>query len=334
MNALAPWQQRVYDKAAEALDAGRLPHALLLAGPAELGKRAVAEKLARRALCLARAPGAEACGECRSCHLFDSRAQTDPPEQRPDGSLAHPSGHPAHPDARFIGYGWNEKTHKPRGEIVIEQIRTMSEKLALTPQYGEHQVAILDPADAINHAAANALLKTLEEPQPGRFIWLISARPARLPATIRSRTQVLEFRLPPRDEALAWLAAQGHPASAAAEALKVAHGHPGLAHHWLGSGALTLRAEVAKDLDGLRRDAAPAAALAQRWVGDEHAALRLSFAADLALEAARHAEPARTKRLAAWFDQSNRTRELLRTPVRADLAVLELLLAWHAAGRG
>ena len=330
---LAPWQQRVYDKAAEALDGGRLPHGLLFAGPAELGKRAVAEKLAKRVLCLKRGNGEEACGQCRSCQLFESRSQTEPTETRPDGSLAHPLGHPAHPDARFISYGWNEKTKKIRSEIVIEQIRSMSEKMALTPQYGEHQVAIIDPADAINHAAANALLKTLEEPQPGRFLWLISARPARLSATIRSRTQVLEFRLPTHDEALEWLVGEGHTEARADEALRLAGGHPGLADHWLRAGALDLRKEVAIDLEGVKRDSGQAALVAARWVGDEQAALRLSFAADIALEQARRAEPAQLKRLAAWFDQANRSRDLLRTTVRADLVVLDLLLAWHAAQR-
>ncbi len=329
-DALAPWQQRVYDQAAAALDAGRLPHGLLFAGPARLGKRAVAEKLAMRALCDARAPGEEACGQCRSCHLFLSRNQMDPPETRPDGTLAHPDGHPAHPDARFIGYGWNEKTHKMRGEIVIEQIRTMSGKLSLTPQYGGHQVAIIEPADAINHAACNALLKTLEEPQPGRFLWLISAQPARLPATIRSRVQVLEFRLPPLEEARSWLIAQGHPARQADEALTIARGHPGLAHAWLEEGALALRAEVVADLDKLARDTAAAAAIAQRWASDDDVALRLRFAADIAAERARGGSQD-VRQLAAWFDMANRTRELLRTSVRAELAILDLLLTWPRA---
>lgn len=333
-DALAPWQQRVYEQAAAALDAGRLPHGLLFAGPARLGKRAVAEKLAMRALCLARAPGEEACGQCRSCQLYQSRNQMDPVETRPDGSLAHPDGHPAHPDARFIGYAVNDKTHKMRGEIVIEQIRAMGEKLALTPQYGEHQVAIIEPADAINHAACNALLKTLEEPQPGRFLWLISAQPARLPATIRSRVQVLEFRLPPADEARAWLVAHGHPAKQADEALAIARGHPGLAHAWLAQGALALRAEVAGDLDRLGRDPAAASAIAQRWTADEEIGLRLRFAADIAAERARAAAGEDIRPLAAWFDRANRTHELLRTTIRAELAVLELLLAWPSSRRG
>ena len=329
MSALAPWQRAVYGHAAGMLDAGRLPHALLFSGPARLGKRKVAERLAQRALCEARASGSEACGTCRSCRLFVARSQTDPPETRPDGSLAHPDGHPAHPDARFIGYGWNEKTHKMRGEIVIEQIRAIGEKLALTPQYGEHQVVVIEPADAINHAACNALLKTLEEPQPGRFLWLVSAQPARLPATIRSRVQALEFRLPGRDEALAWLLGQGHARAAAEDALTIARGHPGLAHAWLEDGALALRSEVADDLQRLRREPAAASAIAQRWTGDEQAALRLRFAADLAAERARASrDSAEIRGLSAWFDQANRSHALLRTTVRADLVVLELLLGW------
>ena len=99
--------------------------------------------------------------------------------------------------------------------------------MALTPQYGVAQVVIVDPADAINRSAANALLKTLEEPQPGRYLWLISSDPARLPQTIRSRCQRLEFKLPPQHEALAWLQQQGHSEASAREALDAARGHPG-----------------------------------------------------------------------------------------------------------
>jgi DNA polymerase-3 subunit delta' len=273
--------------------------------------------------------------------------QADPPELRPDGTLAHPWGRPGHPDARFIGYATNERTGKPRTEIVIDQVRALSQAFALTPQMGVAQVALVEPADTIGHAAANALLKTLEEPQPGRYLWLVASEPARLPATIRSRCQKLEFRLPPRDEALAWLRAQGHDAKAAGEALDAARGHPGQAHAWLAGDGLAVRREVAKDLDALARGDASAVATAQRWTGDGQAALRLRFAADLALERTAQAQSspdqadharapdltasARTRRLATWFDAANRTAALLRTQVRADLAVAELLLAWPQA---
>jgi len=121
----------------------------------------------------------------------------------------------------------------------------------------------------------------------------------------------------------------------AAEALDAARGHPGLADAWIRSDGLALRRQVASDLDKLERGTAGALATAQAWVADEHAALRLSHAADIALERSAAAgrtgltDAGRTRSLAAWFDAANRTRELLRTTVRADLAVTELLLAWR-----
>lgn len=333
MPALAPWQQRAYDQAAAALDGGRMGHALLLTGPVMLGKRIVAERLAQRVLCTQRQDDGEPCGRCRSCQLFAARTQSDPLEVRPDGSPAHPQGHSGHPDAYFVGYAINSKTGKPRTEIVIEQIRALSEKLSLTPQYGGAQIGLVEPAEAINHSAQNALLKTLEEPQPGRFLWLVCADPAHLSATIRSRCQRLEFRLPPREEALAWLQAQGHAAKAANEALDAARGHPGLADAWLRDGGLDLRKEVKADLAKLARGDLAVVEAAQRWTADGEAALRLRHAADLAVaEAGGLTDPARMRKLALWFDAANRTRELLRTTVRADLAVAELLLAW-ARGR-
>ena len=178
--ALAPWQQRAYDQAVATLAEGRLGHALLVCGPPQLGQREVAERLAAHLL---------AAHDPRGAHLLEAGT---------------------HPDFHLVTLLPNKEGTKLRTEIVIEQIRELSEKLSLTPQYGGAQVAIVDPADAINVAAANALLTTLEEPRPGRYLWLLASNPARLPATIRSRCQRLEFRLPPRDEALAWLQTQGH----------------------------------------------------------------------------------------------------------------------------
>lgn len=311
MTAFAPWQQQVYGRVVAALDAGRLGHGLLFQGPARLGKFAVAERLAQRVLCTGREAGGDPCGQCRGCQLLAAGT---------------------HPDYQRISFGPTRDGTKLRTEIVIEQIRRLSEQMALTPQYGGAQVVIIDPADAINSAAANALLKTLEEPVPGRYLWLISAQPNRLPATIRSRCQKLEFRLPTRADALGWLQAQGHAASEAEESLEATRGHPGLAHAWLQGGELALRREVATDLERIARGELAVVATAQRWVADDHADLRLRFAADLAVNGAaeRLTEPMRARSLAAWFDRANRARELLRTTVRADLVVVELLMAWRA----
>ena len=307
----APWQQRAYAQTADALDSGRLGHALLICGPPHLGKRAVAERLAQRTLCRNRGADEDACGQCRSCQLFAAGT---------------------HPDYSVISFVMNKEGTRLRTEIVIDQIRELSAKLALTPQFGGAQVAIIDPADAINHSAFNALLKTLEEPQPGRYLWLVTADPARLPATIRSRCQKLEFRLPTAEESVEWLRSRGHGEQAADESLAAARGHPGFADAWLRDGGLQLRKDVVADLGRLARGDASATETAQRWAADEDAGLRLRFAADHALELASGlTDLGRTRTLGAWFDAANRTRSLLRTTIRADLAIAELLLAWRAA---
>ncbi len=307
-NTFSPWQLRAYDQTVAALDAGRLGHGLLICGPAGLGKREVALALAAHVL----GRGDEAAAR-RSQQLIAAGT---------------------HPDLQLVSFIPNKSGDKLRTEIVIEQVREISQKLALTPQYGAAQVVVVDPADAINRAACNALLKTLEEPAPGRYLWLISSDPARLPATIRSRCQRLEFKLPPRAEAMAWLLAQGHAEAAATEALDAARGHPGLAAQWLRDDGLTLRKQVASDLELVASGRLGAVELAQRWAADEHADLRLRHAADLALAQASSSgltEPSRLHKLAAWFDAANRTRDLLRTTVRPDLAMVELLMAWSAA---
>ncbi len=334
MNGFAPWQERVHDRTALALDSGRLGHALLFCGPARLGKLAVAERLANRLLCTERTVEGGACGACRSCRMFASRSQADPVETRPDGSLAFPQGRSGHPDLLQVSFAINDKARppKPRTEIVIEQIRRLSEQMTLSAQYGQTKIAIIDPAEAINHAGANALLKTLEEPVPGRYLWLVSAHPSRLSATIRSRCQRIEFRMPPRAEALAWLQNSGRPAALAEEALDAARGHPGLAAEWLQSDALALRRQVATDLDRVATGEAGVVETAQRWAADANADLRLQFAADLAVArtASDLTDPARTRSLTEWFDRANRARELMRTTVRSDLVLVELLRAWRA----
>ena len=113
--AFAPWQQRIYAQAAASLEAGRLGHALLFAGPAQLGKRAVATRLAQRLLCENKHADGEPCGQCRACHLLEAGT---------------------HPDYQFISFVPNKEGTRLRTEIVIEQIREVSERLSLTPQYG------------------------------------------------------------------------------------------------------------------------------------------------------------------------------------------------------
>lgn len=344
MSVAAPWQQRTLARALEALRAGRLPHGLLLCGPARLGKRALAERLAQALVCEALRPDG-ACGDCVSCRLFATRHQRDPVETRPDESPAHPEGHPGHPDVRFVGFALNEKASpkKMYQELVIDQVRELSAWLNLTP--ARHaKVALVEPAHLLTPAAANALLKTLEEPVPGRYLLLVSDEPQRLPATVRSRCQRLEMRLPPADEARAWLQAQGADARRIDAALAANLGHPGLAWRDLQEGGLELRREVVADLVAIAQGRTPLAAVPPRWQADR-LAQRLAAAGEsvhewllgrargrddaaLARAGLGQADP---KRLAAWFEEACRTRSLLRTTLRQDLMLAELLRQWRDA---
>lgn len=119
--------------------------------------------------------------------------------------------------------------------VAIDQVRDLGTDLSLTSQLGGGKVAIITPADAMNAASANALLKTLEEPPQQTYLLLISDRPGRLPATIRSRCQQLRLPAPDRDRAVAWLTDQGRPE--AAEVLPLAGGAPFRALQLLDRGA-------------------------------------------------------------------------------------------------
>ncbi|HAI60004.1 MAG TPA: DNA polymerase III subunit delta' [Xanthomonadaceae bacterium] len=320
--ALAPWQQQRLDTALAAWRAGRLGHAQLLCGPEQLGKRAVADALVARLLCEA-PQHLPPCGHCRDCTL------------RVAGT---------HPDFRLLTFEEVPKSSPPRlrTEIVVDQVRDVIGSMQLTAQRGGAQIVLIDPADALNKAAANALLKTLEEPVGNRFLLLVSAAPQDLPATIRSRCQRIEFVVPERESARAWLAAQGHPGARATEALEAAQGHPGLADAWLRAGHLALRETTLKELAGVARGVLAPLGVAQAWMADtDVAALRLRFVADAAVALARHGAgvgaapvagltaPADTDKLAAWFDQLNRLRPQLTAPLRHELALAGLLAEWR-----
>lgn len=320
MTVFAPWQQRVFDGACSAFAEGRLGHALLLQGPPMLGKALVARSLAQRLLCRAATGNEQACGHCLGCRRFLGET---------------------HGDYRHLSFEPNDKGDKLRSEIVIDQIRGLGQWFSLTPQLGGAQVAIIEPADAVNFAANNALLKTLEEPSANRYLLLVTSKPSHLPATIRSRCQRLEFRVPPREESAQWLRDKGHTPEAIDAALAAARGHPGLADDWLARGGLQLRRELLAELNAVAANKIGPAELAQRWLADDQAELRLRFAAELALEAAQSlagatavtagglTTPKDFMKLSAWFDAMNRTRELLRVPVRNDLVLAGLLREWR-----
>jgi DNA polymerase-3 subunit delta' len=321
LNALAAWQQAPLRRALDALAGERLAHALLVCGPRHIGKRAVADALAQAMLCRERVEG-HACGHCRDCAL-------------------HAAG--THPDWKYVSFEENEKTKVLRKEIVVEQIRDLGAWFSLTPQRGGAQVALIEPASAMNQNASNALLKTLEEPMPGRYLLLLCESPMQLSATIRSRCQRIELQPPSVPEGIAWLHARGHRGEVAEQALAAARGHPGLAAYWIDEGLLALRDSVRADMAAIATGRARTLDVASAWLADDQADQRLAFAADLAvdlhaqaLHATADVAPRLTttpdfQKLSAWFDAANRTRSLLRTPIRSDLALAGLLRDWRIA---
>src|SRR5438445_7442534 len=151
-----------------ALQSGRLPHALLFHGQDRIGKRLMAKVLAQAVNCEAAPPLSppDACGSCRSCHQIDI------------GS---------HPDVTMI------EATSGKGET--EQTRDIESRFIYRPLVRSRKIVMLDNADLLRPEAANALLKTIEEPPPDSLIVLVSARPEALLPTIRSRCQ--EIRLAP-----------------------------------------------------------------------------------------------------------------------------------------
>jgi DNA polymerase-3 subunit delta' len=159
--------------------------------------------------------------------------------------------------------------------IRVEQIRELSEQLALTAHGGAATVAVLQPADAMNAFAANALLKTLEEPRPGTTLILVTAVPSRLPATLLSRCQRLRVRAPQRAEALAWLTAQRGAQDW--DAVLDVIGNAPLQAVSLDPGEVArLRQETLTALRAARNGELDIAATAERWARGEHLELRLA----------------------------------------------------------
>jgi len=194
VNAL-PWHREGLERLMNRQ--GRLPHALLVSGRPGIGKVEFARSLGRSLLCESPIDRL-ACGQCPSCHWFSQSNHPDYREIVPEAA-EEGDGEGAEAD------GGKEAGRKSL-VIKIDQVRAIRDFVSLTTHRAGHRVIVLHPAEALQPAAANALLKTLEEPPPATVIVLVSDRPARLLATIRSRCESVVLRAPDRARALAWLA--------------------------------------------------------------------------------------------------------------------------------
>jgi DNA polymerase-3 subunit delta' len=236
-----PWLEPFWDRLTATHRQNRFPHALLLTGQAGMGKAVFAEELARFLLCERPMDGRAPCRQCTSCTLFAAGSN-------PDYIRLTPAE-----DSRVIK---------------VDQVRELSEALSLTSHGNGYKVAVLAPADALNPNAANSLLKTLEEPSDNTVLVLVSAHPARLPATIRSRCQELRIKAVDRELTTRWLAAR-YVGSSPEVYLALANGAPLQALQLAQEQALEERQRRFRALVGIHAGQESPLAVAEVWAADE-----------------------------------------------------------------
>jgi DNA polymerase-3 subunit delta' len=174
----------------------RQPHALLLQGPQGTGKLEFAMTLAQSLLCQKKMFCGLGCEGCASCHWFEQG-------NHPDFRLLQPEILSPQEDSDKDG------SKKPSRYITVDQVRGLSDYFHLSSHQGGHRVIVVHPAETMNQNSANALLKSLEEPQGKILFLLISHKPQHLLPTIRSRCLVLNAPLPAIAESVKWLQQQG-----------------------------------------------------------------------------------------------------------------------------
>ncbi|MDD3517044.1 MAG: DNA polymerase III subunit delta' [Chromatiales bacterium] len=323
MSALPPWFDPAWQRLRTQRTQDRLPHALLIHGPEGIGERDFVRALAAAALCETPEDG-DACGHCDGCVLFRAGNHPDYSEVRPE---------------------------EEGKQLRIDQIRDLAGFVGLSRGRAPYKVVVLTPADRLNDNAANALLKTLEEPPPRTLLLLLTSRPGRLPATIRSRCQRVPLHAPTPDQARAWLA-ERLPAGADADVLlALAHGAPQAALALAGGDTLTRRAAFLDDFGSCLDGRLGVVAFAGKWCKEAQATLA-AWLNDVLADAIRRASGAPSRlseqsadgaglrRLPEALDlqsmfkllhELQQYRRLLETPVNPQMLLEGLAVSWKSA---
>lgn len=320
MSPPLPWQTEQWRGVLTRLRQHNLPHALLVAGPAGVGKFDFARRLAQTILCT-QPSEAGPCGACPGCGLYAAGT---------------------HPDVHVVTPAEEGKA------IVVDQIRDVLDYVALKPHYAPFKVTLVCPAERMNSNAANSLLKTLEEPPAQSLVVLVSHRPDGLLPTIRSRCQVITMPRPAQGPALAWLKERG--AGAAAEALlALAQGAPLASLALAGTDTLARRDAVVAGLERLGTDDDDMLGEAARWLnmgakeplmwltGCVMDMLRLAvtevppqlYHPDQAERLRRLGATLEPARLHRFLDRVHNALRLVDTSLNTQLLVESVLLEWH-----
>ncbi len=204
-NAIYPWQESAWQQLQQMRE--RLPHAILFHGPEGIGKTAFAEHFAQALLCETPGENGYPCGRCASCGWFSQYSHPDFRRVRPE-ILDDESENSDDGSETDDGKKSTKASKAPSKEIKIDQIRALSDFMNVSTHRQGARVVALYPAEALNTASANAILKTLEEPPPHTVFLLVSNSLDRLLPTILSRCRKFALAMPPIDDALAWLASQ------------------------------------------------------------------------------------------------------------------------------
>ncbi len=191
-----PWQTNAWQLVNQ--DDKRRAHALLLHGRAGIGKYDFARELSQSLLCAHKNDLGHACDTCSSCNWFKE-------ESHPDFRLLSPEQ-----ESEADEEGVTTKKTKKKTQISVAQIRDLSDFLSMSSHRSDGaRIVLIHPAEALNLASANALLKMLEEPAEGVVFILVAHQLQRLLPTIISRCQKINMPMPTDTQALAWLSEQG-----------------------------------------------------------------------------------------------------------------------------
>jgi len=208
MNNMFPWQDEVWRILSE--NKASIGHALLLKGKKGIGKLGFARYLAKFLLCEDLSSESQACGNCPSCRWFDKAGHPDFYLVEPE-ALSELSGE----IKEKTGFANKDKLSstklkkKPSKQISVAQIRSLSDVVNMSSHRSGYKIILIHPAEAMNVAAANALLKNLEEPPPQTLFILVTHQPHDLLPTIRSRCRQVAMPVPDFSLAIDWLEQQG-----------------------------------------------------------------------------------------------------------------------------